>query len=524
MSSRTTRYKSSEELQEKTIAERNAASIRADMRGWLGPDVYSTAWVALVPDLADNTRPTWPAALDYLRRNQLEDGGWGTPHIYYPHERTIATLAAIRALHAWGPSPADAQRIHKGWLALHAYATDLAGVIKEPIGFEILLPSLREELSAYESYMPLSGWAAIEHLGREKRARISKLHPEPGNVQTWWFSMEMLPEEQLARLRPEDILDSNGSVATSTASTAAYLRALRQSGKNAPQAAAYLERMLDMGDGCVPVGWPFELFERIWVLDAFRRAGMDPTLPTIAAMANSIRDSWFLNEPGLSYSDVFPINDGDETIVGFEVLNWAGIYVPDAPVLSFWHEDHFLTYLDERGSSVSLNVHALSALRSQPHFPHAELARKISGWLVSHMDGQTLFNDKWHLSPYYTVAHAIPAFLGWDDGIAARCVQFLIDAQRADGGWGMSHSTLEETAHCVLALLPAYHSNLLDQRDALVKANRFFESKAGRVPVEPLWIGKTLYHPGSIVDANVCAARYALAKANLGSLAQCKRA
>ena len=83
------------------------------LTGWLGVDIYSTAWVALVPGASDNSIPAWSESLDYLRAHQLPDGGWGEPHIYYAHERTITTLAVIRALHFWKFTRRQGQ--DRGW-------------------------------------------------------------------------------------------------------------------------------------------------------------------------------------------------------------------------------------------------------------------------------------------------------------------------------------------------------------------------------------------------------------------------
>ena len=41
----------------------------------------------------------------------------------------------------------------------------------------------------------------------------------------------------------------------------------------------------------------------------------------------------------------------------------SGFDVSSEPVLRFWDTDHFRTYLDERGASVSVNIHALAALQ-----------------------------------------------------------------------------------------------------------------------------------------------------------------
>ena len=89
--------------------------------GWLAADAYSTAWVAMVPDIHDISQPAWPQALEYLRAHQLVDGGWGEPKVFYAHERTLSTLAAIKALHLWN-LPEDRSRIQRGIEALHYYA------------------------------------------------------------------------------------------------------------------------------------------------------------------------------------------------------------------------------------------------------------------------------------------------------------------------------------------------------------------------------------------------------------------
>jgi len=479
--------------------------------GWLGPDAYSTGWVALVPRPGNPTEPAWPQALDYLRSQQLPDGGWGEPSIYYAHERTLSTLGAIMALHEWDPSNEDKERIDAGLAALRRYAGDLAQEPHEPIGFELLVPRLRDWLAPeFGSALPHEAWAPIDKLGAEKLAIIQKMNPDPSVVQAWWFSMELLPETQLVSL-DDTLLDDNGSIATSTAATAAYLRARRRAGFDSPRAAEYLEQLVDRGQGGVPVGWPFEVYERIWALDSFMRAKLDPASPEIAKIAETLPASWDLNEPGFSYSDAFPINDGDDTLVGFAILNWAGFDVRSEPVLEFWDTDHFRTYLDERGASVSVNIHALAALRSQPGFPHEDLALTVTEWLKERRRPDTLFADKWHLSPCYLVAHAIPAFAGWEDAIARECIDFLLDHQRADGGWGwFEHSTLEETSHSVLGLSFALEQGLLENDAPLRRAARFFAANAGQKPTERLWIGKTLYCPEGIVEATLVAAKASL--------------
>ncbi len=481
-------------------------------REWLGGDSYSTAWVALVPHVNDLSRPAWPEALEYLRSHQLADGGWGEPHIFYAHDRTISTLAAIKALHTWQGVCDSTEHIRRGLAALRNYADYLPREPYEPAGFEMLLPRLRDDLTPlYGSELPLDRWQPIELAHQEKLALIPHLHPDPSKPQSWWFSLEMLPEDCLAPL-DDAILDVYGSVATATAATAAYLAARRRAGGDLPAAANYLDRLVRTWGGGVPYCWPEEVFEEIWALDNYRRVGLDPTTPTIVSSIESIQKAWYRNTPGLAFSDLFPVNDGDDTVVGYTVLAWAGAAPPDdGPVMEYFDGDHFLTYLSERGASASVNIHALTMLRAQPGFPHRDVAEKVSAWLRDHMRQDVPFEDKWHLSPYYSTAHAIPAFAGWDDFAARHCIDFILERQRIDGGWGwFGYSTLEETAHCVIGLSCAYKQGLLSDDSALAKAGRYFDANADRQAVEALWIAKTLFCPSRIVNAALFSAQAAL--------------
>jgi hypothetical protein len=474
------------------------------VNGWLAPDVYSTAWVAMIPDAENPGSPAWPQALSFLRSHQLEDGGWGARDIYYAHERTISTLAALRALHTWQSSLEDSTRIKRAIRALRRYARDLESERYEPVGFELLLPTLGGALSPfYGSELPYKEWAPVEELGREKLALIRHLRPEPASPRAWWFSLEMLPEEQLARL-DDSILERNGSIVTSTAATAAYLLARRRAGSDSPRAARYLSKLVHMDGGGVPFSFPAEVFERVWVLDHLRRARFNPRDPAIKRMAAAVRDSWDRNQRGLSSSDWFKVNDGDDTLVGYTVLAWAGDPPPAEDILMFWNEDHFRSYLDERDASLSANIHGLTALRSQPGFPYRHLAEKLTGWLVERMNPETLFDDKWHISPYYSISHAIPAFAGWNMEAVSRCVNFLIDQQHTDGGWGwFGRSTLEESAQCTLGLYHAFRSSIPGCHDALARVAGYFQEQAGQEALEPMYVGKTLFRSEGIVNATV---------------------
>ncbi|MBN1431020.1 MAG: hypothetical protein JXB07_21805 [Anaerolineae bacterium] len=457
--------------------------------------------------------PAWPEALDYLRKTQLVDGGWGEPHILYAHERTLATLAAIYALHTWQTDAKDDIRIQRAIKALHHYADLLPGEPDEPIGFELLLPSLWRQFDPQmQADFPLKQWERADRLYEQKVSlTTSKLLPDPARPRTWWFSMETLSQAELTML-DNRFLSTNGSIASGTAPTAAYLRAKRLSGHDSPWAEAFLSDLIKRGSGSVPCGDPFEVFERIWVLDSLRRAGESPHNLSIVQVLDSLHRSWHLNDPGLSFSDLFPVNDGDDIAVGLILLQWGGYRIDIQPLLDLWDSDHFCSYSNERGGSVSVNMHALVALRNQPGFPHRKKAMLVTQWLVDHMQSDIPFADKWHISPLYSASHAIEAFAGLDNIAAQRCISFLTHHQHDNGGWGwFGSTTMEETALCVTGLAHAFLYGLFDNTGVLARAAQFMRKRADNEIAHSLWIGKGLYRSDPIVRASIYAAHKMLA-------------
>ena len=489
------------------IIESNVAQHSSFATGWLDADVYSTAWVAMVPDIHDKTKPAWPTALDFIRSSQLQDGGWGDPLLYYAHGRVISTIAALIALRQW-QVPADEDAVQSGLNALTHYANDLENEAHEPIGFELLFPSLLNMLEEGIDRFPSRVLKKISLLNQEKLRLISQLVPDINNPQAWWFSMEALPTHDLAQIS-DVFFDEIGSISTSPAATAAALRARRLSGWNEPAAETYLDNLLALGDGAVPFAWPAEIFADLWILDTHRRAKM-PVGTAYEPILRSLSHSWHTGIHGLPYSQMFPMNDGDISAVGYAILKWAGYPVSDEGLLALWSDNCTKNYPNERVASVSTNIHLLTALRFASDEVRNYYVRHVIAWLKEQAKPDTLFDDKWHLSPFYTVSHALSAFLGLDREMENRCYEFILDHQREDGGWGwQGRSTLEESAHCILALSEAYHAGLFKDTNPLQKASKLFRS-ASIEATERMWIGKAQYRPVEIVESLIKATRFVL--------------
>jgi hypothetical protein len=487
-------------------------SVLQKQAGLVSANPYDTAWVALVPSLTDRSKPAWPQTLQYLRDQQLIDGGWGSEYVFYAHGQTINTLAVLRAFLEWG-YPGDEVVVAAGVEALHLYADQLIHEPYESIGFEILLPKLIQEIKPFDLDLPYKAWATYEQQTAQKMALIGQLWPDYNVPRTWWFSMETLPEERLAAI-DERILNVHGSVATSPAATAAYLRAKRLHGQDSPMAAAYIDHVLRVSGNGAGFCYPLEQFEMIWTIDSLRRAGLEPTSPHLAPLMHKLNRTWQAASQGISWSQSFPIADGDTTAVAFTVLSWAGYQPDDTAFRTFWNSQGYLTYPDELVASVSANVHALAALRYGPdNQEYEDMKLNIREWLSERVSSKGQLHDKWHFSPLYATSRAVNSFAGWDDGLSHRCIEYLLMHQHENGGWGSTgRANLEETSYAVLGLVAGYKAGLIKTKTPLKKADAYFKQHVGTTPNETLWIGKSLYQPPGVVEANIFAAKVALKK------------
>jgi len=490
-------------------------SVLQQQAGLVSSNPYDTAWVALVPDATDAKKPAWPQALQYLRERQLVDGGWGSEHVFYAHSRTINTLAVLRALLEWG-YPGDEALVAAGVEALHHYADCLVHEPYEPIGFELLLPKLIREIRPFNLDLPYGAWAIYEQQTAQKMALIGRLQPNYSRPRPWWFSMEILAEEQLIEVG-DQILNIYGSLATSPAATAAYLRAKRLQGQDSRRAAAYIAQVLHVSQAGVGFCYPLEQFEMVWTLDIMRRADLDPTSSYLAPFIRQINQAWQASPNGMSWSRIIPIADGDTTALAFAILSWAGYQPDDRAFRAFWGSQGYITYPDELVASVSANVHALTALRYGPDSPDYEAMKfTIRQWLSDHVTRRGVLHDKWHFSPLYTTSRAINSFVGWDDGLAHCCMDYLLAHQHENGGWGSTgRVNLEETSYAVLGLVAAYKAGFIKSRAPLKLADAYFKQQNGTRPTETFWIGKSLYQPPGVVAANIFAARVALANMDI---------
>lgn len=461
---------------------------------------YSTAWAARLAN--DDGTPVFPQARTWLRTHQHGDGSWGgtVPNAY---DRLVSTAAAVLALRDV-PDDWAARAIRDGVGYLREHATDWRGSVGEPIGFEVVAPSLVAEAQS-------AGLFAMDSLTELVRLRDDKLSRVPPGALAGQPTGLLYSLEALGELVPLPAMAKfaavNGSMANNPAATGALWAATKE-----PAALGYLhEAARSAGDGGMPEIYPINVFEPSWVLYLLGRAGVVPS-GAREHVARLVKLPGATGEP-IGVSEEFPVPDSDDTAM---VANLSHAYGFDATpllesLLSFETDTHFVGFAHERGAPVSANGRVIEALCQQEQRFAPQIA-KARDFLLDVRHESAWWYDKWHLSAYYATAQAV---FGLADIVPADTLsgtwQWLLDGQHANGSWGLAGGQPEETAYAVHSL------DALAPRFGPVPAGTYRRAAAylrehlDATDFAELWIGKGLYTPPAVVRAAVLSA-YVLSK------------
>ena len=460
---------------------------------------YDTAWSARLA--AYYPEYDFEASIEWLRRNQNEDGSWGGGLKHY-HDRFISTLAAIIALRESGNNPRDKRRIQRGENALWKLVGGLGRDDSDTIGFPVLAASLGAEAETLGLDVP---HAPVRYAAAYKR-KVEALFQQP--ARNWLSSTLTFSFEGLRGGAREDdtILAANHSVSVSLSATAAYLMIKRDD-----RTLAYMQDTMQRdGTGALPALHPSDLFEIAWPLNNFAAVGaLEPDDPRVRPLLDKLWSAWS-SEYGSSHSSQWPVTDMDDTAGCYTALFWGNYPVSEDVFNYFEKDDYFCCYLGETNPSLSAHVRLISALRlgEGDHRNQARIKKAIDV-LHRNDDNGSFWWDKWHASPYYVTSAALVALNGIGDDLAYSRFKWILRTQNEDGGWGyLGRSTPEETAYCILALL------WWDRRRGRIDAKRIdagvdylFKHLADK-QYAPLWIGKSLYTPYYAVKAAILSALF----------------
>jgi len=465
---------------------------------------YDTAWVARLGKIDHSLSDK---ALNWICENQLSDGTWGAAAPFYYYDRVISTLAAMIALDRRGRRGRDRQQVERGRIALERIASaDSHSLMDHPngatVGFETIAPTLLCEAERLE-LIQNHGNHILNRLKSLREAKLSKLNGFKINRSlTIAYSSEMAGPDCQHLLDLERLQESNGSIAHSPSATAYYASFVRHGDK---QALQYLHRVV-ADDGGVPIAAPFDVTERAWVL--WNLALTAPLEPEIMALCQphlaELESAWTARR-GVGFGNGYSVQDGDDTSLALSVFHDFSCAIDLDAVFSYEEQDYFRCYALEANPSVSANIHILDVFR-KIGFPKSHPAvQKILRFLRSALVGGAYWLDKWHISPFYTTAHAVMALMDYKPELAEAAVNWIVESRNPDGSWGSYMPTAEETAYALQAL------SIWNQRGGkvpkpLIDSSAAWLREHAQGPHPPLWIAKSLYYSEWVVKAEILSA------------------
>lgn len=468
-------------------------------QGTMSSSAYDTAWLARLPGNTPGQPLAFPSCVSWLLAHQLPDGSWGS-QVETLHDRCLSTLNAAVTL----AELAEKNLLDSGEARLRvsnavAYLWRRAKALKEDayetVGFELLFPPLLERARQLNLRLPYEDFQWVSEVRTQKLQLVpTELRYSPNT--TLVHSLEYLADEvDVNRLGA--LQAANGSFGNSPAATA-YALTLRWN----ERAHNYLRQAVSAaGDGGVGNVYPFEIFEKAWVLESIQAAGID--MPEMRTHLEDLHSCWGPHGIGISAEGL--ACDSDDTALTGKVLHAAG-YVVNPDVFRYYEGPvGYLCFPFERNPSVSANVHILSMLKVHPASQQSAIKHILAFLKDVRRDG-AYWQDKWHVSPYYATGHAILALRGLAKPLVQGAVNWLLNTQLPDGSWGVFGGSCEETAYAVQALVGVGGLGSPRVGPAIDRGIEFLLHIRDTEKHPELWVGKGLYAPTAVIDATVLSA------------------
>ncbi|KAL7126611.1 hypothetical protein ABFS83_14G200000 [Erythranthe nasuta] len=349
---------------------------------------YDTAWVAMVEDIGGSGQPQFPASLDWISNNQLDDGSWGDSKTFLAHDRIINTLACVVALTYWKMHP---EKCNRGisFMKENIYKLEDENEEHMPIGFEMALPSLIEIAKNLVIDIPHDSPALAEIYAK----RDLKLTRIPRDVMhevhtTLLFSLEGmkgLDWEKLLKLQSAD-----GSFLFSPSSTAFALQQTKDQ-----NCLKYLLNHVQKFNGGVPNVYPVDLFEHLWAVDRLQRLGISRYFqPEIEDCVDYAHKNW--TNKGICWARNSEVQDIDDTAMGFRLLRQHGYHVSADVFKQFENAGEFYCCVGQSNQAVTGMYNLYRA--SQVMFPAENIlanAKTFSAKFLQTQRANNELQDKW---------------------------------------------------------------------------------------------------------------------------------
>jgi hypothetical protein len=357
--------------------------------GAISASAYDTAWVARIPRKQQPNLPMFPECLQWIKNHQLADGSWGTKEIRHYYDRVICTLSSLIALKKWDASP---QQIERGEKYLQKNLDNLPQEAYATVGFELIFPALIADARALGLDLPYDH-PIIKTIEANRAYKLKKIpldviYQQPTTV---LHSLEGLgPLLDCDRILKQQA--QNGSFLNSPSSTAfVYLQTEDEKCLN------YIQGLLARFGNFVPVNYPIDVFETLWVLNNIHFLGLDGYFQEeIRVQLTNLKQYW--TETGIPWSQYVQVPDLDDTAVMFKLLRLNGEEVSAKVFENFYGGEGFFCFPGEMDSSASHIVNLLEAARLDQGEGILHKAKVYSQDILSQVLTHSKLEDKWLIS------------------------------------------------------------------------------------------------------------------------------
>ncbi|KAF5576188.1 ent-kaur-16-ene synthase [Fusarium pseudoanthophilum] len=505
------------------------------------PQVYDTAWVAMIPKTTDNVK-NWlfPECFHYLLKTQAADGSWGqlpttqTAGILDTASAVLALLSHVREpLQPLDVSPDEINlRIDLGIASLKRQLAVWHDVEEtNHIGVELIVPAL---LSMLEKQLDLAPFEfpcrdILDKMHEEKLGHfdLEKVYGKPSSV---LHSLEaFLGKLDFDRLSHHLY---HGSMMASPSSTAAYLIG---ASKWDDEAENYLMHVIQNGaghgDGGISGTFPTTHFECSWIIATLLKGGFtvkqidcDGLRGLSTILIDALRDENGVIGFAPHTADV---DDTAKALLALSLVNHP--FSPNTMIKVFEGKEHFTTFGSERDPSLTSNLHVLLCLLKQPDLSqyHSQILKTTFFICQWWWDSDNHVKDKWNLSHLYPTMLLVEAFtevlhLIDDDELASlfdenlkckiglslfQAVLRITLSQDDDGSW---RGYREHTCYAILALSQARHvcffTHMLDKLQSCIDRGVSWLKSRSLHSQDLTWTSKTAYEVGFVAEAYKLAA------------------
>uniref|UniRef100_A0A0D9VHC7 Uncharacterized protein n=1 Tax=Leersia perrieri TaxID=77586 RepID=A0A0D9VHC7_9ORYZ len=280
-------------------------TIRKQLQGVeLSPSLYDTAWVAMVPQKGSPKVPCFPQSVEWILKNQQDDGSWGiSPSgATINKEIMLSTLACVLALKKWNVGSDNIKRGLSHLISVQIVLTGLSFIGRNfsiamveqavPVGFNITFSGMLDLASRMGLEVPImqTDIDGIFHL-REieierdaggnvlaKKAFMAYVSEGLGSLQDW---------NQIMTYQRK-----NGSLFNSPSTTAAA--AIHNYND---RALNYLDSLTRKFSGPVPGMYPENVYSQLCMVDTLEKMGISLNFAyEIRDILDKTYSCWIQNE------------------------------------------------------------------------------------------------------------------------------------------------------------------------------------------------------------------------------------